>query len=108
MTGGVGLSTVIATRSGRTSGSGFALKRMGPRWWSFSPLARRSGDGRMVWVRGGSWPAGGAGAALRGAGKLVAGRVAGRPTSETIGKLLTLIGAGDDRGEDEEPDLLRK
>ena len=46
--------------------------------------------------------------ALSQAGKLLAGRVAGRLTSETIGKLLTLIGAGDDRGEDEEPDLLRK
>ena len=46
--------------------------------------------------------------ALSQAGKLLAGRVAGRPTSETIGKLLTLIGAGDDRGEGEEPDLLRK
>ena len=41
------------------------------------------------------------------AGKLLAGRVAGRLASETLGKLLTLIGAGDDRGE-EEPDLLRK
>ena len=46
--------------------------------------------------------------ALSQAGKLLAGRVAGRPASETLGKLLTLIGAGDDRGEDEEPDLLRK
>ena len=46
--------------------------------------------------------------ALSQAGKLLAGRVAGRLASETLGKLLTLIGAGDDRGEDEEPDLLRK
>ena len=46
--------------------------------------------------------------ALSQAGKLLAGRVAGRLASETLGKLLTLIGVGDDRGEDEEPDLLRK
>ena len=46
--------------------------------------------------------------ALSQAGKLLAGRVAGRLASETLGKLLTLIGVGDDRGQDEEPGLLRK
>lgn len=30
-----------------TSGSGFAVKRMGPRWWSSSLPARRSGNGAM-------------------------------------------------------------
>lgn len=97
---------------------------MEPRWWSSSLPARRSSGERRYelikeeflaecrlrsleppsadqtdrYVR----------SALSQASKLLAGRVAGRLTSETVGKLLTLIGAGDDRGEDEEPDLLRK
>jgi TnpA family transposase len=45
--------------------------------------------------------------ALFRAAKLLAGRIAGRLTSETAQKLLTLIGVGDDLEEDEEPDLLR-
>jgi hypothetical protein len=41
------------------------------------------------------------------AGKMLAGRVAGRLTPETAGRRLALIGVGDGLGEDEDPDLLR-
>src|SRR5260370_42460503 len=51
MTGRVGLSSVIATRSGRTSGSGFAVNRMGPRWWSSSLPARRSEERRYELIK---------------------------------------------------------